>query len=153
MFMRFAQWIDRNLLSLGREMRLSYLPPLMVYMAYGISGLTGIVGTFVLCSVLIFMIDFVELLRQSGKYGAVSAWKLAAMAIAPPRVPVWSNVTAAPYPADADGVRALIAEQVAAPPVASPIIEQVAQLAALRDAGALTADEFDLAKAALLARM
>jgi hypothetical protein len=46
MFTRSAQWIDRNLLSLGREMRLSYLPPLMVYMAYGISGLTGIVGTF-----------------------------------------------------------------------------------------------------------
>lgn len=41
-----AQWVDRNILSLGREMRLSYLPPLMVYMAYGISGLTGIVGTF-----------------------------------------------------------------------------------------------------------
>jgi hypothetical protein len=39
-------WIDRNILALGREMRLSYLPPLMVYMAYGISGLTGIVGTF-----------------------------------------------------------------------------------------------------------
>ncbi|NWF74548.1 MAG: hypothetical protein HXY51_16120 [Nitrospirae bacterium] len=46
MFIRFARWIDRNILSLGREMRLSYLPPLMVYMAYGISGLTGIVGTF-----------------------------------------------------------------------------------------------------------
>ena len=42
----FYEWIDRNILSLGREMRLSYLPPLMVYMAYGISGLTGIVGTF-----------------------------------------------------------------------------------------------------------
>ncbi|MBI3357585.1 MAG: hypothetical protein HY038_12630 [Nitrospirae bacterium] len=41
-----AHWIARNILSLGREMRLSYLPPLMVYMAYGISGLTGIVGTF-----------------------------------------------------------------------------------------------------------
>ncbi|MBX3300838.1 MAG: hypothetical protein KF693_01345 [Nitrospira sp.] len=41
-----TQWIDRNILSLGREMRLSYLPPLMVYVAYGISGLTGIVGTF-----------------------------------------------------------------------------------------------------------
>jgi hypothetical protein len=27
-------------------MRLSYLPPLMVYLAYGIAGLTGIVGTF-----------------------------------------------------------------------------------------------------------
>lgn len=42
----FFHWIDRNILSLGREMRLSYLPPLMVYVAYGISGLTGIVGTF-----------------------------------------------------------------------------------------------------------
>lgn len=39
-------WIDRNILSLGREMRLSYLPPLMVYVAAGVSGLTGIVGTF-----------------------------------------------------------------------------------------------------------
>ncbi len=44
--MSFAHWIDRNILSLGRDMRLSYLPPLMVYVAYGISGLTGIVGTF-----------------------------------------------------------------------------------------------------------
>ncbi len=41
-----ATWIDRNLLELVREFRLSYLPPLMVYMAAGISGLTGIVGTF-----------------------------------------------------------------------------------------------------------
>jgi hypothetical protein len=41
-----VHWIDRNILSLGRDMRLSYLPPLMVYVAYGISGLTGIVGTF-----------------------------------------------------------------------------------------------------------
>ena len=40
------RWIDENFLSLGRELRLSYLPPLMVYVAYGISGLTGIVGTF-----------------------------------------------------------------------------------------------------------
>jgi len=40
------RWIDVNILSLGRELRLSYLPPLMVYVAYGISGLTGIVGTF-----------------------------------------------------------------------------------------------------------
>jgi hypothetical protein len=40
------RWIDLNILALGREMRLSYLPPLMVYMAAGISGLTGIVGTF-----------------------------------------------------------------------------------------------------------
>jgi hypothetical protein len=39
-------WVDRNILAIGREMRLSYLPPLMVYMAAGISGLTAIVGTF-----------------------------------------------------------------------------------------------------------
>jgi hypothetical protein len=32
--------------DLGREMRLEYLPPLMVYLASGISGLTAIVGTF-----------------------------------------------------------------------------------------------------------
>jgi MFS family permease len=43
---RLWHWLDRNILSLGREMRWSYLPPLMVYMAAGISGLTGIVGTF-----------------------------------------------------------------------------------------------------------
>jgi MFS family permease len=46
MIAAILRWIDVNILSLGREMRLSYLPPLMVYVAYGISGLTGIVGTF-----------------------------------------------------------------------------------------------------------
>jgi hypothetical protein len=39
-------WVDRNVLALGREMRLSYLPPLMVYAAAGISNLTGVVGIF-----------------------------------------------------------------------------------------------------------
>ena len=43
---RLAHWFDRNILELGRELRLSYLPPLMVYVAYGIQGLTAIVGTF-----------------------------------------------------------------------------------------------------------
>jgi hypothetical protein len=42
----FCEWIDRNVFELGREVRLSFLPPLMVYLAAGISGLTGIVGTF-----------------------------------------------------------------------------------------------------------
>jgi hypothetical protein len=41
-----GRWLDTNILALGREMRLSYLPPLMVYAAAGISGLTAIVGTF-----------------------------------------------------------------------------------------------------------
>jgi hypothetical protein len=39
-------WFDRDVLDLGREWRLSYLPPLMVYLAARVSGLTAIVGTF-----------------------------------------------------------------------------------------------------------
>jgi hypothetical protein len=39
-------WVDLNVIDLGRQMHLSHLPPLMVYMAAGISGLTAIVGTF-----------------------------------------------------------------------------------------------------------
>jgi len=50
-------------------------PTLELYLARRF--LSGILGTFALCSILIFMIDFVELLRQSGKYGAVPAWRLA----------------------------------------------------------------------------
>ena len=45
---RLYGWIDRNILGLDRELRLSYLPPLMVYLAAGVSGLTGIVGTFLI---------------------------------------------------------------------------------------------------------
>jgi hypothetical protein len=40
------RWLDETVFSLGRELRFSYLPPLMVYLAAGISGLTAIVGTF-----------------------------------------------------------------------------------------------------------
>ncbi|MDH3451379.1 MAG: hypothetical protein OEN20_03090 [Gammaproteobacteria bacterium] len=32
--------------ELGRQLRFSYLPPLMIYLAAGVSGLTAIVGTF-----------------------------------------------------------------------------------------------------------
>ena len=46
LIVRLQRWIDRNFIELGREVRLSYLPPLMVYLAAGISGLTAIVGTF-----------------------------------------------------------------------------------------------------------
>jgi hypothetical protein len=46
MLARAYRWFDRTILELGREFRLSYLPPLMVYVAYGVSGLTAIVGTF-----------------------------------------------------------------------------------------------------------
>jgi len=46
MLTKIHEWLDNNLYELGRELRWSYLPPLMVYMAAGISGLTAIVGTF-----------------------------------------------------------------------------------------------------------
>ncbi|MDP2177006.1 hypothetical protein [Methylicorpusculum sp.] len=46
LYNRWLNWLDRNVYDLGRQMRMSYVPPLMVYLAAGISGLTGIVGTF-----------------------------------------------------------------------------------------------------------
>lgn len=57
-----SHWFDTNILSLGREMRLSYLPPLMVYMAAGISGLTGIVGTFYVKEKLGLSAEFLAML-------------------------------------------------------------------------------------------
>jgi hypothetical protein len=59
---RLLRWIDLNILSLGREMRLSYLPPLMVYMAAGIQGLTGIVGTFFVKDYLGLSAEFLAML-------------------------------------------------------------------------------------------
>lgn len=41
-----SEWFERTFVDLSRQFRMSFLPPLMVYFAFGISGLTGIVGTF-----------------------------------------------------------------------------------------------------------
>ena len=43
---KFYAFVDKTLFDLGRQFKWSYLPPLMIYVAAGISGLTGIVGTF-----------------------------------------------------------------------------------------------------------
>src|ERR1700741_492520 len=51
-------WIERNFLALGREMRLSYLPPLMVYVAAGTAGLTAIGATFYIKERLGLSADF-----------------------------------------------------------------------------------------------
>ena len=48
------RWVDDTFLDLGRQFRWTYLPPLMVYLAAGISGLTAIVGTF-------FIKDYLDL--------------------------------------------------------------------------------------------
>ena len=51
--------------------------------------LVAIFATLAVCSILIFMIDFVELLRQSGKFGEVPARKLAAIAFM--RLPAYTE--------------------------------------------------------------
>ncbi|MCE8545977.1 hypothetical protein KBY25_09095 [Ruegeria pomeroyi] len=43
---RIRGWFDAVVLDLGRQMRWSFLPPLMVYFAAGAQGLTAVVGTF-----------------------------------------------------------------------------------------------------------
>jgi hypothetical protein len=40
------EWFKRTFIEIFRQLRWSFLPPLMVYFAAGISGLTAIVGTF-----------------------------------------------------------------------------------------------------------
>jgi BT1 family len=46
MLTRAQQWFEQTFLDVVRQLRWSFLPPLMVYFAAGISGLTAIVGTF-----------------------------------------------------------------------------------------------------------
>jgi len=62
MVTRIYHWFDRTILELGREMRLSYLPPLMVYLAAGVSGLTGIVGMFFVKDYLGLSAEFIAAL-------------------------------------------------------------------------------------------
>jgi hypothetical protein len=59
---QLAGWLDRNVVDLGRQMRLDYLPPLMVYVAAGVSGLTGIVGTFFVKEYLALSAEFLAAL-------------------------------------------------------------------------------------------
>ena len=43
---KILKFFSVTFIDLGKQFRLSYLPPLMIYVAAGVSGLTGIVGTF-----------------------------------------------------------------------------------------------------------
>ena len=62
MLQKMYIWFDRAILELGREFRWTYLPPLMVYLAAGISGLTGIVGTFFVKDYLGLSAEFIAAL-------------------------------------------------------------------------------------------
>ncbi|MFN5746511.1 MAG: hypothetical protein ACK443_10555 [Methylococcaceae bacterium] len=72
LIMRLWRWTDRNFFALGRELRLSYLPPLMVYLAAGISGLTAIVGTFFVKDYLGLSAEFLAALS----FWAMLPWTL-----------------------------------------------------------------------------
>jgi len=50
----------------------------------------AMLGTFFLCAVLVFMIDFIEVLRQSGKYGNVPATTLVWLTIL--RLPAYTEL-------------------------------------------------------------
>ena len=43
---KFSAWWHRTFVDLVQQLQWSYLPPLMVYFAAGVSGLTAIVGAF-----------------------------------------------------------------------------------------------------------
>jgi hypothetical protein len=43
---RFWSWFTVDFFGIFQEMRWSYLPPLMVYLAAGVAGFTGIIESF-----------------------------------------------------------------------------------------------------------
>ncbi len=45
-FSSFWRWLMKDFFGIIREMRWTYVPPLMVYLAAGISGFTGIIESF-----------------------------------------------------------------------------------------------------------
>ena len=55
-------WVERNIVGVVRQVRVDYLPPLMVYAAAGISGLTAIVGTFFIKEYLGLSAEFLAML-------------------------------------------------------------------------------------------
>lgn len=52
-------WFQRVFLDLAQQMRWSFLPPLMVYFAAGVSGLTSVVGAFYLKDYLDLSAEFI----------------------------------------------------------------------------------------------
>lgn len=60
--LNFVKRFMSDLIALARGMKASYLPPLMIYTAAGISGLTGIVGTFFVKEYLGLSAEFLAML-------------------------------------------------------------------------------------------
>ena len=62
---RATHWMQQHMIAIRRDFHLSYLPPLMVYLAAGVSSLTAIVGTF-------FVKDYLSL--SSAVLASLSFW-------------------------------------------------------------------------------
>ena len=62
---RVTHWMQQHMIAIRRDFHLSYLPPLMVYLAAGVSSLTAIVGTF-------FVKDYLSL--SSAVLASLSFW-------------------------------------------------------------------------------
>ena len=62
---RVTHWMQQHMIAIRRDFHLSYLPPLMVYLAAGVSSLTAIVGTF-------FVKDYLSL--SSAVLASLSYW-------------------------------------------------------------------------------
>jgi MFS family permease len=65
MFTRAKHWMQPHMIAIRRDFHLSYLPPLMVYLAAGVSSLTSIVGIF-------FVKDYLSL--SSAVLASLSFW-------------------------------------------------------------------------------
>ncbi len=59
----WRSWLDHNVYDLARQLRWSYLPPLMIYFAAGVSGVTAIVSTFFVKEYLGLSAEFLATLR------------------------------------------------------------------------------------------
>lgn len=90
----------------SRRRRQGSLGPGVILWRYvGRRFLLTISAAFLLCAVLIFMIDIVELLRQAGKYGRVPTMSLAWMALL--RLPAYTEILL-PFCALAGSIGALL---------------------------------------------
>jgi BT1 family len=72
LLLKIQNWLDRNVYDLAHQMRISYLPPMMVYLAAGVSGLTAIVGTFFVKDYLGLSAEFLASLS----FWAMMPWTL-----------------------------------------------------------------------------
>ena len=64
---QLSDWWHRTFVDLAQQLQWSYLPPLMVYFAAGVSGLTSVVGAF-------FLKDYLDL--SASFVAGLAFWKV-----------------------------------------------------------------------------